>query len=147
MIIAKKCTDKNRYPHLSRFCIPAPKTIIAKDVPNAAPWEIPRVDAEASGLRKMLCIAQPTVARPIPATIAVTILGIRILNTTVDACLLPCQISVMITSFRESPAEPALIANKLVSNVVAPRNKIKSSLKRIYSFMFCNFPSILITLY
>lgn len=53
---------------------PAPRTIIAKEAPKAAPWEIPRVKGEARGLRRTVCIIAPVRPSPAPATIAEPIL-------------------------------------------------------------------------
>src|SRR5690606_35750805 len=69
--------------------MPAPRTMMAKDAPKAAPCAMPKVDAEANGFFSRHCIAQPTVAKPIPASMAVRILGKRWLKTIIDACLLP----------------------------------------------------------
>ena len=52
-------------------------TSIASVAPNAAPWEIPTVEAEASGFSSTLCSAAPASARPAPEMIAHTTRGRR----------------------------------------------------------------------
>ena len=70
-------------------CMPAPKHIMPTVAPNEAPCEIPSVDDDASGFLKTLCITLPAIARSIPATIAVAILGSLMLNTIDSDILSP----------------------------------------------------------
>ena len=48
---------------------------IATVAPNAAPCEMPTVEAEASGFSRTLCNAAPANAKPAPETIAHTVRG------------------------------------------------------------------------
>ncbi len=105
--------------------------MMAKEAPKAAPCAIPKVDADARGFFKRLCMAQPTVANPIPATMAVTTLGKRWLKIIMADCLFPYPNKVAITSCKERPAEPALIAHKAISVTATPISKMKSFLERI----------------
>ncbi len=47
---------------------PPPRIITENAAPNAAAWEMPNVNGEPSGLRRMDCMAAPATARPPPAT-------------------------------------------------------------------------------
>ena len=48
---------------LELVIIPPPNTIMPRAAPKAAPWETPRVEAEARGLRSTHCITAPEAAR------------------------------------------------------------------------------------
>ena len=48
---------------------------MAMVAPNAAPWEMPTVDAEASGFSRTLCSAAPASASPAPETMAQIVRG------------------------------------------------------------------------
>ncbi len=69
--------------------MPAPRTTMAKAAPKEAPWETPRVEAEASGLRRTHCMETPARARAMPTTIAVTVRGIRTVQTIMLALFVP----------------------------------------------------------
>lgn len=61
-------------------------TRMATVAPNAAPWEMPTVEAEASGFSSTLCSAAPASARPAPATMAHTVRGNLIDCTVFTSC-------------------------------------------------------------
>ena len=60
---------------------PICSTMIAKAAPKLAPWDTPRVEAEARGLRRMAWSTQPEIPRPPPAMRAVQMRGRRLLRT------------------------------------------------------------------
>ena len=62
--------------------LPAPRKIMAKDAPKAAALDIPKVNGEASGLRRIHCITTPATARPAPANKAPIILTKRMFQMT-----------------------------------------------------------------
>ena len=55
---------------------------MAKAAPKLAPWDTPRVEAEARGLRRMAWSTHPETPRPAPAMRAVQIRGRRLPRTT-----------------------------------------------------------------
>jgi len=59
------------------FAALPPSETIARAAPKAAPWETPRVNGEASGLRITFCITAPAIPREAPATTAATARGRR----------------------------------------------------------------------
>ena len=61
-------------------------TRMATVAPNAAPWEMPTVEADASGFSSTLCSAAPASARPAPATMAHTVRGNLIDCTVFTSC-------------------------------------------------------------
>ena len=63
--------------------MPAPSTMMAKAAPKPAPWEMPRVEAEAKGLRSTDWSTQPAAPSPAPPSRAVQIRGRRSERTTV----------------------------------------------------------------
>lgn len=65
--------------------LPAPKKIMAKEAPKAAALDIPKVNGEASGLRRIHCITTPATARPAPASKAPIILTRRMFQMTLPA--------------------------------------------------------------
>ena len=56
--------------------VPAPKSRMPTAAPNAAALERPSVKGDASGFLRTDCIATPAIARPAPATTAVSACGI-----------------------------------------------------------------------
>ena len=57
-------------------------TMMAKAAPKLAPWDTPRVEAEARGLRSTAWNTQPVTPNPAPETMAVQIRGRRLFRTT-----------------------------------------------------------------
>ena len=60
---------------------PESRTMTEKAAPNAAAWEMPRVNGEPSGLRRMACMTAPATASPPPATMAARDWGRRMPRT------------------------------------------------------------------
>ena len=58
------------------------RVTMAKAAPKVAPWETPRVEADASGLWRMAWRMQPARPNPAPATMAVQMRGRRLLRMT-----------------------------------------------------------------
>ena len=89
-------------------CIPAPKYTIATAAPKDAPWDTPSVDDEASGFRSTFCMMQPLNASAAPTAAAVASFGIRTFQIIVSVRRSPRWAIARITSFTDSPAEPAI---------------------------------------
>lgn len=118
--------------------MPALKTIIADAAPKAAPCDTPSVEDEASGLRKILCITQPVTDNPMPATIAVTMRGKRILNTIISVFGEPRPHKLKRTCVIVNLDEPLAIATIPISIVTAARISINSFFRPIYApYVLC----------
>ena len=65
--------------------LPAPRKMMAKEAPKAAALDIPKVNGEARGLRRIHCITTPATARPAPANKAPKILTMRMFQMTPPA--------------------------------------------------------------
>lgn len=63
------------------IALPAPRKIMAKEAPNAAALDIPKVKGEARGFRRMHCITTPATAKPAPASKAPMIRTMRMFQT------------------------------------------------------------------
>ena len=73
---------------------PALRKMMANDAPNAAALDMPKVNGEASGLRRMHCMTTPATARPAPASTAPIILTMRMFQIT-----LPCPLVSMVNRY------------------------------------------------
>ena len=71
------------YPELLDTNTPASMKMMARDAPNAAALDRPRVNGDASGFLRMLCITAPAIPRAAPAAIAVNTYFRRRSHTTV----------------------------------------------------------------
>ena len=60
---------------------PPENEIIERFAPNTAAFETPRVDGDAIGLLRLVCIISPDTESPAPAIIAASMRGMRILRT------------------------------------------------------------------
>ena len=60
------------------WILPVPSTITETAAPKAPAFEIPRVNGDPRGLRRMDCMTTPATDRPTPATMAVSAWGSRI---------------------------------------------------------------------
>ena len=83
---------------LELVIIPPPNTIMPRAAPKAAPWETPRVEAEARGLRSTHCITAPEAARIAPISMAASTRGSRMFRMAVTCLASPppkktCRIS------------------------------------------------------
>lgn len=73
-------------PELEAVCTPAPKKTMAAAAPKEAPWDTPKVEAEASGLRSTLCMTQPDMARANPTPVPTAMRGMRTFQRMVRLC-------------------------------------------------------------
>jgi hypothetical protein len=95
--------------------LPAPRKIMAKEAPKAAALDIPKVNGEARGLRRIHCITTPATAKPAPASKAPIILTKRMFQTTPPAPFISKVKMYLITSKKEmliGPLWAAMITQK-----------------------------------
>ena len=95
--------------------LPAPRKMMAKEAPKAAALDIPKVNGEARGLRRMHCITTPATARPAPASKAPMILTRRMFQMTPPAPFISKVKMYLITSTKEmlmGPFWAAMITQK-----------------------------------
>ena len=78
--------------------LPAPRKMIAKEAPKAEALDIPNVNGEARGLRRIHCMTTPATANPAPANNAPTIRTIRIFQITPPAPLVSKVMMYLTTS-------------------------------------------------
>ena len=81
--------------------LPAPRKIMAKEAPKAAALDIPKVNGEASGLRRIHCITTPATASPAPANKAPIILTMRMFHMTPPAPLMSKVKMYLMTSTKD----------------------------------------------
>ena len=119
-------------PEVVTLSTPAPRAMMANAAPKAAPCDTPTVEAEAIGLRSTLCITQPTMASPKPATMAVQTRGPRRLKTMTFSCVLPPPASVRSTAPMGMPEEPQTMAASAMNSVRHSSSIKNSTFRCIY---------------
>ena len=117
-------------PALAAFWAPASRAMMANAAPKAAPWDTPRVEAEASGLRRTFCITQPDSARAAPTTIATAMRGRRTWNTMARLWAVPPPVRVSASSARDSPAEPLVRDSRASAARTASSASVTRRLRR-----------------
>lgn len=112
--------------------LPAPKQIIATAAPKDAPWETPRVEAEANGLRRTFCITHPDMARAAPTTTAAAMRGIRTFQMMVRVSRLPYPTRAPRICPKLRPAEPAARDARQARAHDRGANRHKAPFRRTY---------------
>jgi hypothetical protein len=87
---------------------PDPRIMTEKAAPKAAAWDMPRVNGDPRGLRRIDCMAAPATDSPAPATIAASAWGMRMFQTIMSKrleTLMPS--SVLATTDSGTPAAPS----------------------------------------
>ena len=117
-------------PALAAFCTPASSTMMARAAPKEAPWETPRVEAEARGLWSTFCITHPERARAAPTTTAVAVRGSRTRKRMASCCSVPRPSSVPTTCPRLMPEEPVVRAKRTAAARIASSARSSRYLRR-----------------
>ena len=104
---------------------------MANAAPKEAPWETPRVEAEASGLRSTFCMIQPAKANAIPTMMPVTIRGIRMFQMIALVCAVPFPSNAVTISEIVRPDDPTEIETTTQVQRIATRTNNTSHLRRI----------------
>ncbi len=112
--------------------LPAPRKIMAKEAPKAAALDIPKVNGEANGLRRIHCITTPATARPAPASKAPTILTMRMFHMTPPAPFTSKVKTYLITSKKEMLIGPFWAA------IITQRSSKSKPTMRKRRFRFTN---------
>ena len=108
-----------------------PKTVgtiirMATVAPNAAPWEMPTVEAEARGFSSTLCSAAPASARPAPDTIAHAVRGSLMDCTVFTSCADPMPNrarTLSIGSIESAPIDSSMTATARQTATMATMQK------------------------
>ena len=103
----------------SELITPPPKTMIPKAAPKAAPWDTPNVEADASGFCSTHCMTAPATARVAPTSTAAITRGSLMFITMVRVWGSPLPSRVLIIAARGTSREPALMAKKAITMVMA----------------------------
>ena len=117
-------------PALAAFCTPASSTMMARAAPKEAPWETPRVEAEARGLCSTFCITHPERARAAPTTTAVTDRGSRTRKRMASVLAVPRPSRVSSTCPRVMPEEPVVRAKRSRATKMASSTSSMQYLRR-----------------
>ena len=112
--------------------VPAPRNTIAKEAPNAAALDKPRVYGDAKGFFNTDCIITPERARPPPTKIAERTRGIRTSHTIRPRLLGSRRMIVESTS-----AKGILMLPAVIENTIARSRRRKRRSKKNPFFLRC----------
>ena len=111
---------------------PPAKAMIERFAPKTAAFETPRVEGEAIGFERSVCIMRPDTESPAPAIRAARILGILIFHIILTDVSSPVLKRAEIPSEKPISEDPRKRARNAVNNTAAARMMIMS----IFFFFF-----------